>query len=195
MGSSPSDPQGRTKKRPPTQPAKPPTQLSIVPVYAGPIQPSATPAQLSIVSAYDGPTPPPRLEGGLSVNPALGVSPRSQTDAINRVRPRKVGGQTAYRATAKLSTTSESRRKRFVGSSASARLATTVQRVGEEPGATTRRARRAPRPDDRTPVRGHADLPYLQDSSGGPPAIVASGSPAARLATTPVSAGGRAPCH
>ena len=55
--------------------------------------------------------PAPRLEGGLSVNRALSVSPRSQIGTINRVRPRMVGGQTAYRAAANVSTTSESRRQ------------------------------------------------------------------------------------
>jgi len=73
-----------------------------------PLRPTTVP-QLSIVSAHTGPTPPPRLEGGLSVNRALGVSPLSQIGAPNRVRPRMVDGQTAYRADAKLSTGTESR--------------------------------------------------------------------------------------
>jgi len=86
-----------------------PTQPSTAPAYAGPHQLSATPPQLSIVSAYDGPTRPPRLEGDLSVNRALGVSPPFQIGAINRVRPRMVGGQSAYRAAAKVSTTTDPR--------------------------------------------------------------------------------------
>ena len=48
-------------------------------------------------------------------------------------------------------------------------LATRVQRVVGESGATTRRARQAPCPDDRTPGRGQADLPYLQYPFCGPP--------------------------
>ncbi len=42
--------------------------------------------------------------------------------------------------------------------------------------------RQAPCPDDRTPARGHADLPYLHDSSGGPP-----GDGGSRLPGRPVS--------
>ena len=53
--------------------------------------------------------PARRLEGGLSVNQALGVSPRSQIGALNRVRPRRVGGQSAYRAAANVSTGTDSR--------------------------------------------------------------------------------------
>ncbi len=41
--------------------------------------------------------------------------------------------------------------------------------------------RQAPCSDDRTPVEGTPTLPYLQGPSGGRPAIVAPGSPAARL--------------
>ena len=65
--------------------------------------------QLSIVSACDGPTPGPRIEGGLSVNRALSVSLRRQIGVFNRVRPRPVGGQSAYRAAANVSTGTESR--------------------------------------------------------------------------------------
>ncbi len=96
----------------PTKLAEPATQPSTVSAYNGPTEPSTAPAQLSIVSTYDGPTPSPRLEGGLSVNQALGVSPWCQIGAINRVRPRKVGGQTAYRAAAKVSTGTESKPQR-----------------------------------------------------------------------------------
>ncbi len=91
VGSSPSDPQGRTKERRPTELAEPVTQ------------PSAP-------SAYDGPTLP---LGSKAVCPSTERSAclRCAKLAPSTVFGRKtVCGQTAYRAAAKVSTGTESRR-------------------------------------------------------------------------------------
>ncbi len=161
--SSPSDPQGRTNERPPTKLAEPLTQ------------PSAP-------SAYDGPSPPLGSKAVCPSTERLSVSPRSQTGTIIRVRQQTVGGQTAYRAAAKVSTGTESKPQRDGPTRPPVRPGEDGAEGGRGVGSHDRRARQAPCPDDRTPVRGHADFPYLQGPSGGPPAIVAPGSPAARLA-------------
>ena len=171
VSSSPSDPEGRTKERRATKLAESPTQPSVA-------------------SAYDGPARPVRLEGGLSVNRALSVSALRQTGALNRVRPQTVGGQSAYRAAATVSTGTESRRH-HVGAT----------RPPVRPGgdrAEGGRGDREPRSQglakhnvSTTEPRfeGKPIPPYLQGSSGGRPAIMAHDSPAARLARPPFSTG------
>ncbi len=90
VSSSPSDPQGWTKERRPTKLAEPPTQPSDA-------------------SAHDGPTPPSGSKG-FCPSTERSACLRCAKPAPSTVFGRKtVGGQSAYRAAATVSTGTESR--------------------------------------------------------------------------------------
>ncbi len=128
-------------------------------------------------------SPAPRLEGGLSVNRAF-----KRVSALPNRHHHPCSAANGWR-TIRLSSRRQSLNRHEVK--------TPARRCDPSTGATLRRRcrgwsgsreprlaglRHAPCSDDRTPARGHADLPYLQGSSGGPPAIVAPSSPPTRLA-------------